>query len=37
MHKIIEVAGCGWCTPAFLALGMLRQEDLEFKANLGYR
>jgi hypothetical protein len=25
-----------WCTPVIPAFGRLRQEDLEFKANVGY-
>jgi hypothetical protein len=25
-----------WCTPVITALGRLRQDDLEFKARLGY-
>jgi hypothetical protein len=25
-----------WCTPTALALGRLRQEDLEFKGSMGY-
>jgi hypothetical protein len=31
-----EEARCGGCTPVTLALGRQRQEDQEFKANLGY-
>jgi hypothetical protein len=26
-----------WCTPVISALGRLKQEDLEFEANLDYR
>jgi hypothetical protein len=25
-----------WCTPVVPALGRMREEDLEFKASLGY-
>lgn len=35
-QKKVNRAGCGGQIPVFLALGRLRQEDIEFGASLGY-